>query len=58
MLIQKICNLFELFPAFICGNNIGSLVNNLLGVKIFNPVHVVFLFRGHDKKIQSNALYR
>ena len=52
------CNLFELFPAFICGNNIGSLVNNLLGVKIFNPVHVVFLFRGHDKKIQSNALYR
>ena len=29
--------LFELFPALICANNIGSLVNNLFGVKIFNP---------------------
>ena len=30
-------NLYELFPAFICANNIGSLVNNLFGVKICNP---------------------
>ena len=30
-------NLFKLFPALICANNIGSLVNNLFGVKIFNP---------------------
>ena len=26
-----------MFPAFTCTNNIGSLVNNLFGVKIFNP---------------------
>ena len=26
-----------MFPAFICTNNTGSLVNNLFGVKIFNP---------------------
>ena len=31
-------NLFELFPTFICANNIGSLVNSLFGVNIFNPV--------------------
>ena len=30
-------NLYELFPAFICANNIASLVNNFFGVKIFNP---------------------
>ena len=30
-------NLYELFLAFICANNIGSLVNNLFGVSIFNP---------------------
>ena len=30
-------NLYELFPAFICTNNAGSLVNNLFEVKIFNP---------------------
>ena len=29
-------NLYELFPAFICANNIGSLINNLFGVKILN----------------------
>ena len=29
-------NLYELFPAFLCTNNIGSLVNNLFGVNIFN----------------------
>ena len=28
---------FELFPAFICANDIGSLVNNSFGVEIFNP---------------------
>ena len=30
-------NLFELFPAFICANNIESLVNSLFGVKVFDP---------------------
>ena len=30
-------NYFELFPAFNCANNIGILVNDLFGVKIFNP---------------------
>ena len=30
-------NLFELLPAFICANNIGSLLKDFLGVKIFNP---------------------
>ena len=39
-------NLFELFLALICAKNIGSLVNSLFGVEIFNPVPVVFLFRG------------
>ena len=28
--------LYKLFPSFIGANNIGSLVNNLFGVKIFN----------------------
>ena len=42
MLLQKIClisffSMYELFPAFICANNTGSVDNNLLGVKIFNP---------------------
>ena len=30
-------NLFESFTTFICANNIESLVNNLFGVKRFNP---------------------
>ena len=29
--------LYELFPAFICTNNTGILVNSLFQVKIFNP---------------------
>ena len=33
-------NFYELFPDFICANNIGSLVNSLLIVKIFNPFPV------------------
>ena len=37
-------NLFELFHAFICPNNIGNLFNNLFGVKIFNTVPVNFSF--------------
>ena len=37
--------LFELFPAFICANNIGNLVNNLPGVKIFNSFLLLVL---HD----------
>ena len=34
-----------MFLALICANKIGSLVNNLFRVKIFNPVPVVFLFQ-------------
>ena len=34
-----------MFPAFICANNIESLVHNLFCVKIFNPAPVIFLFR-------------
>ena len=30
-------SLYEFFPGFICANNIGSLVNSLFGVNIFNP---------------------
>ena len=55
MLIQKnsIClisffNLCELSSAFICTNNIGSLVNNFFRVKIFNPVPVFFLFQWYN----------
>ena len=33
-------NLNELFPVFIRANDIGSLVNSLLGVKILNHVPV------------------
>ena len=29
-------NLYKLFPAFICANNIGTLLSNLFGVNIFN----------------------
>ena len=28
-------NLYELFPAFICADNIGSMANSLFGVSIF-----------------------
>ena len=34
-----------MFLALTCTNKIGSLVNNLSRVKIFNPVPVVFLFQ-------------
>ena len=34
-------NLYELFPAFICANNIGSLVNSLSEVKFFNPISCI-----------------
>ena len=32
-----IFSLYDLFPAFICANNTGSLDNTLSGVRIFNP---------------------
>ena len=35
--MTSVFNLYESFPAFICANNIKSLINNLFGVKIFNP---------------------
>ena len=34
----SVFNLYELFPAFICDDNIESLVNDLFAVKTFNPV--------------------
>ena len=37
-----------MFPAFICANNIESLVNNLFGGKVFNPVLVFFLSGGFN----------
>ena len=37
-MIFIIIYLYELFPDFICANNIGSLVNDLFGVKTFHPV--------------------
>ena len=43
-----IFDLHQLFPAFICAYNIGSLVNCLLGVRIFNSVPVFFLFWGYN----------
>ena len=39
-LSDLIFNLFEEFPAFVFANKIGSLVNNLFGVKHFNPFPV------------------
>ena len=41
-------NSYELFPAFICSNNVRNLVNNLFGIKAFNPVSVFFFFGGFD----------
>ena len=32
----SVFSLYELFPVFICGNSIGSLVNNLFRIKTFN----------------------
>ena len=40
--------MYELFPAFICANTIGSLVSKLLGVNIFNLVSPIFFFRGFN----------
>ena len=39
-------DLYELFPAFICANNIGSLVKNLSEVKSLNPFPFLLLL--HD----------
>ena len=43
----RLISFFDLyvFPAFICANNIGKLVNSLFGVNIFNPVPSFFLFQ-------------
>ena len=37
-----------MFPAFICANNIGSLLKNLFGVKIFIPVPFLFISQGFN----------
>ena len=49
--------MYELFPTFICANNIGSLVNNLFGVKIFNPVPSFFYFRGFNFTLSAIVYY-
>ena len=36
-------SLYELFPAIICANDTGSLVNSLFGVKILIPFPSTFL---------------
>ena len=67
MLIQKTIffwffffSLFELFLTLVCGNNIGSLVNNLFWVKIFNPFPSLTAF-GYGKygilQYVSSSLY-
>ena len=35
-------NLYEMFQPIISANNIGSLFNNLLGLKIFNVFPSIF----------------
>ena len=45
--------MYELFLAFICAINIGSIVNNSFGDKVFNPVPVAFLFQGFNFTLSS-----
>ena len=40
--------MYKLFPVVICANNIGSLVNSLFGIEIFNPVPLFFLSQGFN----------
>ena len=42
-----------MFRGFICANDIGNLLNNLVGVKIFNPVPVIFLFSGFNVTLSA-----
>ena len=49
-------NLHEFFPDFICGNNIGSLVIKLFGIKIFNPVPF-FISWGFDFTLSAIISY-
>ena len=48
-------NLYELFPVFNCGNNIGGLVNNFFGVYNFNPVPSFTSFSSPSKGGMSSA---
>ena len=48
-------NLYEVLPAFTWANNNESLVNNLYGVKIFNPVPVFFLFGGFNFTLSAKV---
>ena len=50
-------NLFELYPAFICTNSIGSLVNSLFRVKIFNPFPYVSSSSSYSTKIGGMVLF-
>ena len=42
-----------MFPAFICADNIGSLVNDLFGFKILNPAPAFFLSRGFNLTLSA-----
>ena len=46
---------YELFPVFICANNIGSLVNNLFGVKNFNPFPSFTSSSSHSSGYMSDS---
>ena len=48
-------NLHELFLPFSCANNIGSLLNNLFGVKVFNPAASFFLSREFNFNILATV---
>ena len=48
VIIMTLWNCYKIFVAFLCANIIGSLLNSLFGVNIFNPVLVVFLFQGFN----------
>ena len=43
MVLNFFRDFIMLIPAFIVANNIGSLVNSLFGINIFNPVPSFFL---------------
>ena len=48
--------LYEFLRAFICANNIRSLVNKLFGVKTFNIVFVFFFFEDLISLFQQQFL--
>ena len=49
----SVFSLFNLFPVFICANNIGSLVNSLFEVKVFISIIFIFTFVSQFFEIYS-----